>query len=231
MTGMRVLLAPRHTPTPHATPDPIKETPMPGIPGTSVCDHKSVGVIVTHAVTGRYLLFARATPPVGIAPPAGHVDDHGGWEDAARTEVTEEVGLVVDDLRLVADGWRDNRCRRPSSAPHGHDWHVYAATVTDTTLNPSPRETRGAAWRTKGEVIDLVERTAAHARGELDEDEFTARPGIEPVWAQWLVDAGVVSLSRHELRLIDAFALQDPTRGSGPRSRWNAPWNTSRRSR
>ncbi|MEU8272659.1 NUDIX hydrolase, partial [Sphaerisporangium sp. NPDC049002] len=56
------------------------------------CDNRSVGIIIEQ--DERYLTFKRATDPPGEAPPAGHVDVHGNIEQAARIEVSEEVGLT-----------------------------------------------------------------------------------------------------------------------------------------
>jgi hypothetical protein len=42
-------------------------------------------VIITDEAR-RYLLIERATPPFGMTPVAGHVDNHGGPDVAAREE-------------------------------------------------------------------------------------------------------------------------------------------------
>jgi 8-oxo-dGTP pyrophosphatase MutT (NUDIX family) len=68
-----------------------------------VCDNTSVGVIITNE-SGEYLMFDRNTFPPGTAPAAGHIDDHGSAEDAARAEVHEELGLHVVSLEWVAGG-------------------------------------------------------------------------------------------------------------------------------
>ena len=61
---------------------------------------------------GELLLVERKLYPFGFAPPAGHVDDHGSFEKAAEDEIREEVGLTSGKLKLVAEGRKDNRCRR-----------------------------------------------------------------------------------------------------------------------
>jgi len=67
----------------------------------NLCDNKSVGVIVQND-GGDILLLHRARFPFGMAPPAGHIDDHGSPEQAAVTEVFEEVGLTLPiDLSLI----------------------------------------------------------------------------------------------------------------------------------
>jgi ADP-ribose pyrophosphatase YjhB (NUDIX family) len=168
------------------------------------CDHTSVGVII--AQRGRYLLLTRARPPAGVAPPAGHIDQHGGPVEAALAEVAEEVGLRVTELCELVTGWRDNTCRRRPAGPVGHQWTVYRARGVTGRLRASRTETRGARWYTPAELVGLAERTAAYADGRLAEADWQSRPGIEPVWCQWLTRAGVLRLSRRELAAVDEVA-------------------------
>ena len=58
------------------------------------CDNKSVGVIIQNP-EGEVALLRRAKFPVGMAPVAGHVDEHGSPEQAAIDEAAEEVGLHI----------------------------------------------------------------------------------------------------------------------------------------
>ncbi|MGI5225722.1 NUDIX domain-containing protein [Actinoallomurus sp. CA-142502] len=178
------------------------------------CDNASVGVIITGPQ--GLLMFDRNTFPVGVAPVAGHVfDDHAGYTEAACAEVTEELGLTVASLELVTGGWRPNRCRR-AAGPRGigHQWQVFNATVTGT-LAPSARETRNARWIAGEELQSLSAWTSYYARSvagvvpkpyQVSAQEFAARPGIEPVWVQWLTDAGAIRCSAADLAVIDDLA-------------------------
>lgn len=184
---------------------------------TWTCDNASVGVLISDAAD-RWLLLHRATPPAGIAPCAGHVfDDHAvrtvdgqidataSYRAAAVAEVREELGLTVtaESLALVASGWRTAACRRrPGPRGVGHDWRVYHAPATGT-LAPSTRETKGARWYTRPELQALAERTADYARGRLTDADFTAAPGIEPVWCQWLHETSLIRLAEDALDVID----------------------------
>ena len=78
------------------------------------CDNKSVGMLIWK--DDKLLLIERMKFPFGFAVPAGHVDDHGSFEDAAKEEVQEEVGFEVTNLKLITEGRKENICRRPGGA-------------------------------------------------------------------------------------------------------------------
>lgn len=172
------------------------------VPAIKRCDNTSVGILINDD-QGRLLVFDRATPPWGVAPPAGHIDDHGTPEQAATAEVHEEVGLQVEDLELIARRWRDNRCRRtdgPQGA--GHEWWIYRAQVHGE-LAPSPRETHNARWLSTRELQVLSLRTARYVYGDITEAEWRHEPGIEPVWVYFLSLAGLISAHREDLAAIE----------------------------
>lgn len=186
-----------------------------------VCDGTSVGVLITNA-DGQFLMFDRATAPAGVAPAAGHAAEHGdtsmeGFAKAARIEVSEELGLTVTELTSMTaytGGWRTNACRRhpaPGTGGHGHHWEIFQAQVTGE-LQPSERETRNARWLNREELQHLALRTAGYAAGLVTEAAFTDSPGIEPVWCQWLMDLGLISLSTEALEAIDRLAARPPAK-------------------
>jgi 8-oxo-dGTP pyrophosphatase MutT (NUDIX family) len=188
----------------------VSGDPLMGGTMTKHCDNRSVGVIITDG-QGRYLVFDRNTFPPGAAACAGHVDDHGTDEDAARNEVLEEVGLVVDLLVPLASGWRDNPCRRlPGPKGVGHDWTVYIATAHGA-LVPSPRETRNARWVTRPQLQILFARTLDLAVNTISLAEFENLPGLEPSWALWFSLTGALHTTNDELALIDQL-LHDLTK-------------------
>ena len=93
-----------------------------------ICDNTSVGVIIRGS-GGKYALLKRAKFPVGIAPVAGHIDDHGSPVQAALDEAEEELGLIIEPSDLmpteIAARRVDNVCSREGGGHH--IWSVYEA--------------------------------------------------------------------------------------------------------
>ena len=154
----------------------------------SVCDNKSVGIIVRQ--DNAILLIERKNFPPGFAPPAGHVDDHGGEQNAAKAELSEEVGLTVVELRPVIEDLRkENSCKREGG--DYHHWWVYEAEATGE-LKASQDETKQAGWFTLDDIRELALRTEAYKRGEIGEDEWNEKPGLEPVWYDHFKDLDIL---------------------------------------
>jgi len=105
------------------------------------------------------LLIERKSKPFGMAPPAGHVDDHGSFENAARCELLEEVGIRASQIELIAEGYRENWCRRPRG--YWHYWKIYRAdTVGDVQI--SKDEVVSHRWCTRDELSHLAAKTLRH---------------------------------------------------------------------
>lgn len=190
-----------------------------------LCDHVCVGVVVLDEHRGQVLMIERATPPIGVAPVAGHLDDHGNPYMAAIAELQEEVGIDAHHLGLHYEGavQRSNVCRRrPSHRVHdGHLWHLFTCytSARETRLKVSQREVKNAYWYTRVHVQALAEVTANYARdwqrrgGEPDEfkDRMWERhPGIEPVWMSLLSDMDYIRVSNKDLKACDALAGTPP---------------------
>lgn len=158
-----------------------------------ICDNKSVGVVLLNEA-GEMALLERGQFPVGMAPPAGHIDTHGSSEQAAVDEVSEEVGVVlaIDGLTrtVIDERCVDNVCRRTGG--DYHVWTVYEGQSNDAELHPDQRETKGAGWFGRSAVQAFVNRTRAYQAGEVSEEEWVASPGMEPVWVDFLVELGHV---------------------------------------
>lgn len=169
------------------------------------CCREVVGVLIADG-EGRLLMFARQTPPPGVAPVAGHVGEHGSYGAAALAEVREEVGLVVTHLTEVASGWRSTWCRRGSD---GHVWRIYRADVAGE-VRLAPAEAANAAWYTPADVQALADRTVAHAHGAVTAAQFAAEPGLEPVWVSWLAELGHISISAADVAAVEELAQRAP---------------------
>ncbi|MGI5237003.1 NUDIX hydrolase [Dactylosporangium sp. CA-139066] len=190
-------------------PDAYRTQTLPQPDVDKDCDGYSVGVIITDP-QDRILMIERVNAPAGIAPPAGHIDEHGTAEDTARAEVCEETGLTITSLDLLGRWRRSNVCRRRhlASGP-GHDWTVYTAQATGT-LTAQPDETRNPRWYTRDELQDLAYRTVSYAYGLMSDAEFAAAPGLEPVWADFLYTAGRIQLLPGDLSMINKLACRSP---------------------
>lgn len=152
-----------------------------------VCDNKSVGMLIKRGKD--LLLIERRKHPFGFAPPAGHVDNKGSFENAAREETKEEVGLTPTEIKLVAEGRKDNPCRREGGT--WHYWKIYQI-ETDGEIKRSEDETKQAGWFSKDQIVKLAKRTEDYLAGNISPEEWQKSPGIEPVWREWFKELGIL---------------------------------------
>jgi len=152
------------------------------------CDHKSVGILVWR--DDKLLLIERKKFPFGFAPPAGHLDEDGDdFEKAAKRELLEEVGLEAKNIELVAEGKKENLCRREGGA--WHYWKIYQVEA-EGEIKRSEDETKQAGWYGKDEITQMAKRTEKYAAGEISEQEWQEAPGLEVVWRDWLIDLKII---------------------------------------
>ena len=151
------------------------------------CDHRSVGILVFK--DADLLLIERGRPPFGFAPPAGHVDADVDFEHAAIRELKEEVGLNADHLELLIEGRRENPCRRPGG--NWHYWKIYSTESADK-IERSLEETKQADYHTLDKIQMLAKRTKQYLHGQITEGDWEISPGIEPVWAEWFRELGIL---------------------------------------
>ncbi len=154
---------------------------------TKKCDNKSVGIVAKK--NGKILLLERKKFPFGFAAPAGHVDDFPSPEDAAKGELNEETGLVVDSLKLVKEERVDNPCRR-IGGDH-HYWWIFEVEVSGEIV-PSKDETKQVYWCELSELKQLAEKTEKYRNGEISEDVWEKGPGLEPVWYDWFKKLSII---------------------------------------
>ena len=152
-----------------------------------ICDNKSVGMLVYK--NESLLLIERKKFPFGFAPPAGHVDDKGTFENAAKEEIEEEVGLTPLKIELIKEGRKENPCRREGGT--WHYWKIYKVEA-EGDIKRSEDETKQAGWFTNDQIKELAQRTEIYRAGKLSEEEWQKAPGIEPVWYDWLKELQII---------------------------------------
>jgi ADP-ribose pyrophosphatase YjhB (NUDIX family) len=154
---------------------------------TKICDHTSVGMMVRNE--GKILLIERARFPFGYAIPAGHVDGDKSFEEAAKRELKEEVGLEPISMQKIYEGRRENPCRREGGS--WHLWKIYEVT-TKGGVNRSIDETKRANWFTKEEISKLATRTKEYLEKEISEDEWEKNPGLEPIMYEFFKELQII---------------------------------------
>jgi ADP-ribose pyrophosphatase YjhB (NUDIX family) len=111
-------------------------------------------------------------------------DQHGSPEQAAVSEVAEELGLTVPISALrptsIQAQFIGNPCRRIGG--DYHVWWVFEVTGIEAELNPSPDETLGAGWYDQDELERLAQRTKNYQAGMVPQKKWEAEPGLEVVW-------------------------------------------------
>lgn len=151
-----------------------------------VCDNKSVGMIIKK--DGRILLIERRKPPFGFAPPAGHLDGDT-FDHSAVRETEEEVGLKTENIKLLSEGRKENKCRRT-----GGDWHYWKIyeVVSEGEVKRSEDETKQAGWFSAEQIKQLAQKTQGYVDRKISEDEWQQSPGLEPVWCEWFKELGII---------------------------------------
>lgn len=151
------------------------------------CDNKSVGMLVWR--NDKLLLIERMKPPFGFAPPAGHVEGNDLFEDTAKRELEEEVGLKTKNMEFLIEGRKDNNfCRRGGS---WHYWKIYKIEA-EGEIKRSEDETKQADFYSKSDIVALAAKTEKYIRGDISEDEWQKLPGLEVVWYEWLKELKII---------------------------------------
>lgn len=152
-----------------------------------ICDNKSVGMLVWK--DGSLLLIERKKPPFGFAPPAGHIDEDVSFEEAAKKELKEEVGLDTKKIELLIEGRKENSCRREGGS--FHYWKIYSIEA-EGDIKRSEDETKQAKYCHVEELSRLATKTERYIAGEISEESWEASPGLEPVWYEWLKELRII---------------------------------------
>lgn len=111
--------------------------------------HESVGVLVV--AENRLLVQLRQIYPFAYTIPAGHLDKGELPEAAAKRELREETGIVVQSLEIFKKDFDiiGDSCRRGSDH---HRWHLYRVRMDvypEVRLSDEARQTK---WLTLQEL-------------------------------------------------------------------------------
>lgn len=154
---------------------------------SKICDHTSVGMIVWK--DDKILLIERMKYPFGFACPAGHVDGDASYEESAKRELQEEVGLEVINLELLFEGRKENPCRRENGS--WHYWKIYKVKA-EGEAKRSLDETKKMFWASKDELKKISERTEKYLQKEISEEDWEKSPGLEPIWCEWFKQLNLI---------------------------------------
>jgi len=171
-------------------------------PGAApACDNTAVGVLVI-APGGFTLLIHQ---PGRLILPVGHIDGRGGPHDAADAIVAATTGLTVGRKQLLGEAWQPIGCQRGQGTPagDGHKWSLYVAMPRGGAL------TGRAQWLSHGQLQAAAERTADYAAGLITDQQWHARPGLDPVWAASLI-GNRVELTADQHEAIRALIDREP---------------------
>ncbi|KKU19076.1 MAG: NUDIX hydrolase [Candidatus Azambacteria bacterium GW2011_GWA2_45_90] len=153
-----------------------------------VCNHFACGMLVKDS-KGRYLLIERMKYPIGFACPAGHLEEGESFEQAAKRELKEEVGLKAVSLKEILHEKAQNPCRRKGG--DWHEWKIYEIKTAGEVII-EPTEVKKYLWLSPEELRKLASRTAERESGKISESEWNANPGIEPVWRDFFKELGIL---------------------------------------
>ncbi len=154
---------------------------------TKKCDNKSVGMLVWRE--DSLLLIERRKPPFGFASPAGHIDGDSSFEESAKRELKEEVGLETQNSKLLIEGRKENPCRREGGS--WHYWKIYQIEATGE-IKRSEDETKQAIFYKKEDLLLLASKTEKYLRGDIEQNDWEKSPGLEPVWYEWLKELNII---------------------------------------
>lgn len=152
-----------------------------------ICDHTSVGILVWKE--GKLLLIERGQFPWGFSIPAGHVDGDATYEESAKRELFEEVGLTAISLKLEIEGRKENVCRRTEGA--WHYWKLYTIEAVGD-LERSLEEVKQVGWYTKEEIAELAKKTEAYREGTITEEQWESAPGLVPIMCEWFKELKII---------------------------------------
>ena len=150
-----------------------------------ICDNKCVGILVWK--DSRLLMIERKKYNFGFAIPAGHLDGDEPLKAAAK-ELSEEVGLIADELKEKLNLGLPNPCRRENGTHHL--WTIAEATQWHGEIKPSADETKTYLWADKnliGRFAQDLESFAAKNKIPFDHKhlhQIVKETNDNPLWEE-----------------------------------------------
>lgn len=117
--------------------------------------HESAGVFIRNR-DNKFLFFNRTVFPFAYTIPAGHVDADEDPYHAATREVREEIGLNINNMKLIAEENIDgDSCSRGCD---NHKWFAYIYEYNDNTDISVIEEGKDPVWLSLNEALNLQDR-------------------------------------------------------------------------
>jgi len=129
---------------------------------------EAVGVVVGIVVKGNKFLVERrrwdeTVDPGIVCLPAGHVKPNEGLEDALKREMTEELGIQVNEMKFV--------CKNFYVASNGERQHAYCYLVTEYEGKPVCKAAKEIFWEEDINNMSLeVDRKTVRKMREIQEE-------------------------------------------------------------
>ena len=159
---------------------------------SKICDNKSVGIVVWKDV--KLLMIERKKYNPGFAIPAGHQDGDDSRTTAMK-ELSEEVGLIAEELKEEFTETFQNTCKRENGTHH--EWTIYTAEKYSGEIKTSEDEVKSYSWvdeETFVLLLEKLEKFVEEQNLELkienlseivkrtnESDSWKNSPGLEPV--------------------------------------------------
>lgn len=155
-----------------------------------ICDNTSVAMIVKDS-EGRISMIERKIYNPGFALPAGHQDGDSP-EDAARKELSEEVGLEAGKMRVLFARDLPNPCKREGGGHHF--WTVFEIESWSGEVRTSEEEVKEYLWADEAAIKSFAKKLENFmaeknlsfdnlpdlVRATNEDEDWKKNPGLEP---------------------------------------------------
>ena len=96
---------------------------------------------------------------------------------------------MAENLELVFDGRKENKCRREGGS--FHNWKLYEV-ISSGEIKRSIDETKNAKFYSLLAIKKLAEKTENYLNGKIKEEDWENAPGLETVWCEFFKELGII---------------------------------------